>query len=173
MTELARRLEALLEDLERWRDASCPECGVPLCHHVVLMSVATGYKDGPMCLPCLAAAVGRDPERLRTELIGYILSKDCHEAAWKWAGRNEPAGCSLAARGAAPSADAEWDSGEMACGDLVLELRIRMQSMDPGKILKLTARDPGAPQDLPAWCRLTGHSLLHSEHPAYWIRRRD
>lgn len=137
------------------------------------MSIATGYKDGPMCLACLAAEVRREPERLRAELLGYILSKDCHEAAWNWASRSEPGGCALAEGRVSPRADAEWNAGDMACGDLVLELRVRMQAMEPGKVLKLVARDPGAPQDLPAWCRLTGHSLLQAEHPAYWIRRRD
>ena len=69
--------------------------------------------------------------------------------------------------------DAAWDAGDMGCGDLVLELRMRLQSMKPGDVLKVMARDPGAPEDLPAWCRLTGHTLLSSQHPEYWIRRKE
>jgi tRNA 2-thiouridine synthesizing protein A len=69
--------------------------------------------------------------------------------------------------------DAEWDAGHMACGDLVLELRMRLQSMRPGEVLRVTALDPGAPEDLPAWCRLTGHTLLQWEHPEYRIRRKE
>lgn len=69
--------------------------------------------------------------------------------------------------------DAEWDAGDMGCGELVLELRTRLRSMQPGQILKVMARDPGAPKDLPAWCRLTGHSLVLSEHPEYWIQRKE
>lgn len=69
--------------------------------------------------------------------------------------------------------DAEWDAGEMGCGDLVLELRLRLQVMQPGQIIKLCARDPGAPHDLPAWSRLTGHRLLRAEHPNYWIKRKE
>jgi tRNA 2-thiouridine synthesizing protein A len=61
----------------------------------------------------------------------------------------------------------------MGCGDLVLELRLRLQAMQPGQLMKLCARDPGAPQDLPAWCRLTGHTLLRAEHPTYWIKRKE
>ena len=72
-----------------------------------------------------------------------------------------------------PSADAEWDAGDMGCGDLVLELRMRLQAIQPGEMLKVTARDPGAPEDLPAWCRLTGHTLLSSQHPEYWIKRKE
>lgn len=72
-----------------------------------------------------------------------------------------------------PTADAEWDAGDMGCGDLVLELRLRLKAMAPGRVLKVTARDPGAPADLPAWCGMTGHLLLKAQHPEYWIRRRE
>ena len=56
-------------------------------------------------------------------------------------------------------AAAEWDAGDMGCGELVLHLRNRMNVLLPGQMLRLTARDPGAIEDLPAWCRLTGHRL--------------
>ncbi len=72
-----------------------------------------------------------------------------------------------------PAADAEWDAGDMGCGELVLELRLRLKAMAPGSILKLIARDPGAPEDLPAWCGMTGHTLLTAHHPEYWIRRKE
>ena len=39
-------------------------------------------------------------------------------------------------------------------------------------VLLLTARDPGAPEDLPAWCALTGHVLLRAAPPTYFIQRR-
>lgn len=74
---------------------------------------------------------------------------------------------------AEPPHDAEWDAGAMGCGDLVMELRTRLLAMRPGQVLRLSARDPGAPEDLPAWCRLTGHGLLAARHPLYWIRRKD
>jgi tRNA 2-thiouridine synthesizing protein A len=45
--------------------------------------------------------------------------------------------------------------------------------MTPGDELELVARDPGASKDLPAWCRMTGHTLVSAEHPVYVIRRRD
>ena len=69
--------------------------------------------------------------------------------------------------------DAEWDAGDTGCGDLVLELRRRVTELDPGAVFTLVARDPGAPADLPAWCRMTGHTLLGSEHPVYLIRRKE
>lgn len=69
--------------------------------------------------------------------------------------------------------DEVWDAGELGCGELVLELRMRLDRMRPGQVLKLIARDPGAPADLPAWCRLTGHTLVSEAHPDYWIRRKE
>jgi tRNA 2-thiouridine synthesizing protein A len=72
-----------------------------------------------------------------------------------------------------PRVDAEWDAGNLACGDLILQLRGRMESMRPGQVLRLVALDSGAPEDLPAWCRLTGHTLLAAEHPVYLIRRKE
>jgi tRNA 2-thiouridine synthesizing protein A len=70
--------------------------------------------------------------------------------------------------------DSEWDAGDLGCGELAIELRSQLRAM-PGKILKLTARDPGAAADIPAYCRMTGHELLH-EAPkvcTYWIRARS
>ena len=69
--------------------------------------------------------------------------------------------------------DAEWDAGDMGCGDLVLELRARVEALVPGRVLRLTARDPGAPADIPAWCRMTGHVLVSAQHPIYLIRRKE
>jgi tRNA 2-thiouridine synthesizing protein A len=75
---------------------------------------------------------------------------------------------------ASPSrVDAVWDAGDLACGDLILQLRGRMEAMLPGHVLRLVALDPGAPEDLPAWCRLTGHTLLAADHPVYYIRREE
>ena len=67
----------------------------------------------------------------------------------------------------------EWNAGELGCGELVLELRLRLEAMAPGQVLKLTALDPGAPADLPAWCRMTGHTLVNRQHPVYLIRRKE
>jgi tRNA 2-thiouridine synthesizing protein A len=68
--------------------------------------------------------------------------------------------------------DKEWDAGDIGCGQLVLELSRRLRVLEAGQVLRLIARDPGAPEDLPAWCRLTGHTLLKSGHPEYWIQKK-
>ena len=69
------------------------------------------------------------------------------------------------------NADDEWDAGDRGCGEIIILLRRRMQGLNPGAILKLTARDRGAHADLPAWCRMTGRRLLRAEHPEYWIQQ--
>ncbi len=68
----------------------------------------------------------------------------------------------------------EWDAGDMGCGELLAELRKRLRRM-PTQTLKLVARDPGAPLDLPAWCRLTGNELLRHdpETGIFWIRSKN
>ena len=55
---------------------------------------------------------------------------------------------------------------------VVMELRLRMLALSPGECFRLTARDPGAPEDLPSWCRMTGHRLVQANHPQYLIERR-
>ena len=66
-----------------------------------------------------------------------------------------------------------WDAGDLGCGELVLELRFRMNDLGPGQVMHLTALDPGAVEDIPAWCGMTRHALLLADHPEYWIRRRE
>ena len=52
-----------------------------------------------------------------------------------------------------------------------MELHKRVETLEPGQVLEIIARDAGAKADIPAWCRLTGHELVKSEHPVYQIRR--
>ena len=66
----------------------------------------------------------------------------------------------------------EWDAGHMGCGEVIILLRMRMQKLEDGEVLKLTAYDPGAPVDLPAWCRVTGRRMVRADHPFYWIEQK-
>jgi tRNA 2-thiouridine synthesizing protein A len=72
-----------------------------------------------------------------------------------------------------PRPDEVWDAGDMGCGELVVTLMLRLRSMRPGQVLKLTATDLGAPHDIPAWCRMTGNPLVRAQHPHYFIRRKE
>ena len=192
--DVAERVKRVLETMFRLEGRACGSCGGPLCNHETLACIPSGHADRPLCLPCLATEVGRSTEILRDELVGFVLSKECLTVGWRWANLREGVapdatppclwGETAPVRGLALEADlrsgepagpisGEWDAGELACGDLLLELRFRLEAMAPGTILRLTARDAGAREDLPAWCRLTGHSVLLAEHPAYWIRRKE
>lgn len=194
------KIEALLRDLSLLRESRCAGCGAAVCGHETLMSLTLGFKDAPQCRDCLAAAMATDRDALRDHIYAYIKQRPCHYEGWLWANREEGCepdalpGClwSFAAatgseqipqyaqndpkRASAADGnshyDAEWDAGDMGCGELVLELRMRLRSLESGQTLKVIARDPGAPADLPAWCRLTGNALVAFNHPAYWIKRK-
>jgi tRNA 2-thiouridine synthesizing protein A len=66
-----------------------------------------------------------------------------------------------------------WDAGDMGCGELLLALKLRLRPLAPGSVLRVIARDPAAPEEMPAWCRLTGHTLVAADHPTYDLRRRS
>ena len=65
-----------------------------------------------------------------------------------------------------------WNAGDLGCGALIMELKRRVDALEPGAALELTTRDEGAGTDLAAWCRMTGHILESADHPVYVIRRR-
>jgi tRNA 2-thiouridine synthesizing protein A len=67
----------------------------------------------------------------------------------------------------------KWNAGEIGCGELLIELAERMKRLAPGQLFELTALDPGAVEDIPSWCRLTGHALVSASHPVYQLRRRS
>ncbi len=79
----------------------------------------------------------------------------------------------MASNQATVAADEVWDAGDLACGHLLVELRRRLRSM-PGRTLHLIALDPGAPEDIPAFCRVTSNELVRvaPDSHAYWIRSR-
>ena len=66
-----------------------------------------------------------------------------------------------------------WDAGETGCGQLVVELRRRVEALEPGEHLEVVSHEPGAAIDLPAWCRMTGHRLISADPPRYVIARRE
>jgi tRNA 2-thiouridine synthesizing protein A len=72
-----------------------------------------------------------------------------------------------------PAHDRVLDVGDILCGELAVLLRKELKAMQPGQVLEVVARDAAAPQDLPAWCSMTGHALVHAQPPHFWIRRRE
>lgn len=72
-----------------------------------------------------------------------------------------------------PIPDSEFDGGDTGCGELLLDLMLFVKRQRPGSVVKVLARDPGAPREMPAWCRMTGHLLLTAEHPCYFIQTKS
>jgi len=72
-----------------------------------------------------------------------------------------------------PAHDKLLDVGETLCGELALLLRKELKAMQPGQVVKVIAKDSAAPQDLPAWCEMTGHRMIRAEPPCFWIQRRE
>ena len=150
------------------------------------MSIAMGCRNSPRCLPCLAGTFARDVAFLRPLLMDYVQQRECYRIALQWA--NEHAEAGIASHSSEPLAvltasqthrttpdtvaNVEWDAGDMGCGELVMALRLRMNDVPAGAVLKVRATDPAAPEDLPAWCRMTGHPLVAMQHPIYFIRRK-
>lgn len=65
------------------------------------------------------------------------------------------------------------DGGDLSCARLLVLLRNRVQDLPDGAVVHLRTTDPVAPIDLPAWCRMTGHSYLgpvDASTPTYAVR---
>lgn len=56
--------------------------------------------------------------------------------------------------------DVEIDLGEMGCGDLIIALMKALKPLKAGQIMKVRSLDPGAPEDIPSWCKMRGHVFL-------------
>jgi tRNA 2-thiouridine synthesizing protein A len=69
-------------------------------------------------------------------------------------------------------AESRFDGGDTGCGEILLDLRIHFRPLAAGTRVAILARDEGAPIEVPAWCRLTGHDLLEARHPYYLVRTR-
>ena len=67
---------------------------------------------------------------------------------------------------------AEWNSGELGCGMFVVELSRKFKALRTGQLLQVTSLNLGAPRDIPAWCRVTGHVLVLANHPDYIIEKK-
>ncbi|WP_207711613.1 sulfurtransferase TusA family protein [Sulfobacillus harzensis] len=60
-----------------------------------------------------------------------------------------------------PPYNAVCDGGDLDCGSgLLLIIRRAIAPLSPGQILEVQSREPSVSVDLPAWCRMTGHTLV-------------
>lgn len=56
--------------------------------------------------------------------------------------------------------DFRYDAGPTGCGELIMNLFLTMKKMDKGQMIEVISYDPGAREDLPAWCRMQQHRLI-------------
>jgi tRNA 2-thiouridine synthesizing protein A len=65
-----------------------------------------------------------------------------------------------------------FDTLDRGCGEALLLLKLRLAKLPSGARLVIASRDSGAPIELPAWCRLTGHRLCEARPPFYLVEKR-
>jgi tRNA 2-thiouridine synthesizing protein A len=80
--------------------------------------------------------------------------------------------------GPLPEPNAVYDAGSLGCGDgPLVQIAATLRAMPPGAVLEVRSTDPGVIADLPAWCRMVGHTFLgggRGEHAGrYLVRRKD
>ena len=68
------------------------------------------------------------------------------------------------------------DGGDQGCGGGLLLLMLQaIKRLESGSVLEVRSTDPGVREDLPAWCRMTGHKLLAEQegeqHNRYFLRK--
>ena len=56
------------------------------------------------------------------------------------------------------------DARGLLCPLPVIRLQDAVRTLADGALLDVLATDPGTLHDIPAWCRVHGHSLLESHH---------
>ena len=168
-----------LLELRRLAGGRCCDCLVAYDPFEVVFSVAMGFKTAPRCFPCLARGFGRPANAFRKELTEYVQRRECYLRAWREAERMTSSPDSTVRVAAVESVavpslvpENRWDAGDMGCGDLVMGLRLKLNALASGSVLAVRATDPAAPEDLPSWCRLTGHTMVTANHPDYLIRRK-
>lgn len=72
--------------------------------------------------------------------------------------------------------DVVFDGGDLDCGSgLILLIRENMLKTPVGGILEMRSREPTVADDLPPWCRMSGHAFLGGVqgdgYARYFVRR--
>ena len=70
-----------------------------------------------------------------------------------------------------PASDRVFDGGDMDCGSgLILLIRQNMEPVPAGGVLEIRSTEPTVADELPPWCRMTGHEYLRTDEevPGRW-----
>ncbi|MGR8935058.1 MAG: sulfurtransferase TusA family protein [Gammaproteobacteria bacterium] len=54
------------------------------------------------------------------------------------------------------------DARRLLCPLPVIRVQNKVKHMRPGERLQVVCTDPGALQDIPAWCRINGHTIVET-----------
>lgn len=67
-------------------------------------------------------------------------------------------------------AEHQLDARRLLCPLPVIRTQDRVQQLAPGDTLVVLCTDPGAQQDIPAWCRVHGHRVCGVQQDGDEIR---
>ncbi len=55
------------------------------------------------------------------------------------------------------------DAKRLLCPMPVIRAQDKIKTLNTGDVLEVVCTDPGALQDVPAWCRINGHKILETK----------
>lgn len=57
----------------------------------------------------------------------------------------------------------QLNTRRLLCPLPVIRTQEKIKELHPGDILEVTCTDPGALHDIPAWCRVHGHTIIETQ----------
>ncbi len=60
----------------------------------------------------------------------------------------------------------QLDAKRLLCPMPVIRLQDKIKTLQPGDEVEVFCTDPGALEDIPAWCRINGHEVLSTAEDA-------
>ena len=54
----------------------------------------------------------------------------------------------------------ELDARNLLCPLPVIRVQEKVKTLSSGDVLQVLCTDPGAMNDIPAWCRINGHKVI-------------
>ena len=67
------------------------------------------------------------------------------------------------------SAVVELNARNLMCPLPVIRAQDKIKTMQAGEQLKVLCTDPGALNDIPAWCRINGHQVIETHRDDYGV----
>lgn len=69
-------------------------------------------------------------------------------------------------------AEHQLDARRMFCPMPVIRTQDKIKELSTGDILEVVSTDPGALNDIPAWCRINGHKVLdtYEKNDEYFVK---